>query len=107
MNTTPKALTSVGKITAWRWFTHSSCAISMNSGMTPSWDGTIIVATTRMSRNELKRKRELREREARERAEEHRADRDRARDDQRVQERLPMSTWSRALLMFFQRCGPG
>ena len=33
MKKTPKALTSVGRMTACSWFTHCSSAISMNSGI--------------------------------------------------------------------------
>ena len=47
MNTTPNAVTSVGRITGWSWFTQCSLAISMKRGTTPSCDGTIMVASTR------------------------------------------------------------
>jgi hypothetical protein len=59
MKKTPKALTSVGRITAWRWFTHCSLAISMNSGMMPSCGGTIRVPMVTNSSRLRPRKRSL------------------------------------------------
>ena len=71
MQNTPKAVTTPGEITAYRWVP-LDLAISMYSGMTPSCVGTVIVA---ISHDQQRRapEAELREREAREGAgEDHR-----------------------------------
>jgi hypothetical protein len=57
MKNTPKADTSVGSTTDWRWFTQCSLAISRNSGMTPSCGGIAIVAIVSASNGRLPRKR--------------------------------------------------
>ncbi len=59
MKKTPKALTIIGRITAWSWLVHSSSAIAMNSGTTLSCGGTIIVPITVISSAFFARKRSL------------------------------------------------
>ena len=49
MKNTPNAVTSHGMITAQTDPAHPNFAISTNSGTTPSWVGTAIVATTKTS----------------------------------------------------------
>src|SRR5947207_2058778 len=49
MKNTPNALTSAGTMTALRLSVQPILAISMYSGMIPSWVGTIIVITTATS----------------------------------------------------------
>jgi hypothetical protein len=59
MKNTPKALTSVGRMTACNWSVHSSLATIMYSGTTLSCGGTIIVPMTRSSSRFLNRNRSL------------------------------------------------
>ncbi len=59
MKKTPNAVTSQGMITAQTLPVQPSLAIRMNSGTTPSWVGTAIVAMTKTSRALLPRKRSL------------------------------------------------
>ena len=56
---TPKAVTMPGTITATSLPVHSSLDITMNSGTTPSWVGTAMVAMTKTSRARRPRKRSL------------------------------------------------
>ena len=59
MKKTPNAVTSEGTITDQVVPVHPSLDIRMNSGTTPSWVGTAIVATTNASSALLPRKRSL------------------------------------------------
>src|SRR4051812_39031755 len=43
---TPNAVTRPGTMTAWSWPIHPSCFMTRNSGTTPSWVGTAVVAMT-------------------------------------------------------------
>ena len=59
MKNTPKAVTSPGMITAATEPVQPSFAITMNSGITPSWVGTARVATTKIINGSRPRKRSL------------------------------------------------
>ena len=59
MKKTPKAVTMPGTISAHIEPTQPSLAITMKSGITPSWVGTARVATTKTSSGVRPRKRSL------------------------------------------------
>ena len=59
MKKTPNAVQSPGMITAAMLPVQPSLAITMKSGMTPSWVGTAMVATTKTISGVLPRKRSL------------------------------------------------
>src|SRR5674476_691183 len=56
---TPKAVTMAGTITAISFPVHSSFDMMMNSGTTPSWVGTAIVAMMKTSSGRRARNRSL------------------------------------------------
>lgn len=59
MRKTPNAVTRVGRITDWSWLTQGSLAMTMNSGITPSWVGNSMVPITTSSSALRPRKRSL------------------------------------------------